>query len=234
MKTYKSNNLHRFTGRTAFTMIELVFVIVILGILAALAMPRLERDLKQEAAASILSDIRYTQHLALLDSKQNFSNAANNATWQRSFWRIGFENCSGTSGLYEYIGSDMNYGGGIDDHEAAIDPANRKKMIWTGADCSNGGDSNTSDRIFITHKFGIKSFSSAGGCPNGGAKYIGFDHLGRLHQGFAGAAGSSTPDYSTYISTACTLTFTMSDNDTFAITIQPETGHAFIVGQPDS
>jgi hypothetical protein len=33
---------------------------------------------------------------------------------------------------------------------------------------------------------------------------------------------------------AFTFTFTMSDGDTFAVTITPETGYAFIVGQPDS
>jgi len=46
---------------SAFTMIELVLVIVVLGILAALAMPRLERDLRQEAKDNLLSAIRYTQ-----------------------------------------------------------------------------------------------------------------------------------------------------------------------------
>ena len=227
MKTHKTNDLHHFTEKTAFTMLELVFVIVVIGILAALAMPRFERDLKQEAAESILSDIRYTQHLALLDSKQSFKDA----DWQRSFWRIGFENCAGGSGLYEYIGTDMDYLGGIDDEEAAIDPDNGKKMIWTGADCSNGGDSNTSDRIFITHKFGITNFTTSSGCDinTTSNQYIGFDHLGRPHSGF-----SATADYSSYLPSSCTITFTMSDSDTFAITIQPETGHAFIVGQPDS
>lgn len=226
MKKYQSNNLHGSTNSTAFTMLELVFVIVVLGIIAALAMPRLDRDLKQEAADSILSDIRYTQHLALMDHKHSFKDA----DWQKSFWRIGFENCSGSTGLYEYIGTDINYAGGIGDDEAALDPANGKKMIWSGAVCSDGGDSNTSDRIFITHKYGIVSFTASNGCNTStNNQYIGFDHLGRPHSGF-----SATPDYSSYLPSACTFTFTMSDGDTFAISIEPETGHAFIVGQEDS
>ncbi len=229
MRTHQSNNLYLLKHRMAFTMIELVFAIVVLGILAALAMTRFERDLKQEAADNILSDIRYTRHLAQMDYKHSF----NDARWQRAFWRIGFEDCASSSGIYEYVGTDNDYLGGIGDNEAALDPDNDKKMIWTGANCTNGGDSNTSDRIFLTHKYGIKNFSTSGGCPNGGAQYIGFDHLGRLHQGFAGPGGT-TPDYSSYIATDCTFTFTMSDNDTFSITIQAETGHAFITGQPDS
>ncbi len=212
-------------NRTAFTMLELVFVIVVLGILAALAMPRFDRDLKQEAADNILSDIRYTQHLALMDYRHDNSDP----NWQKSFWRIGFEFCSGSTDYYEYVGSDENYGGGIDDAEAAIDPTNGKKMIWSGAACPDGGDSNTSDRLFITHKFGIKNFGHTGGCSS--AQYIGFDHLGRPHQGFA---GSTMPNYASYMATACTFTFTMSDGDTFAISIEPETGYAYIVGQPSS
>ncbi len=229
MKKYQSNHPYGYTNRVAFTMLELVFVIVVLGILASLAMPRLDRDLKQEAADSILSDIRYTQHVALRDYKHEF----NNSQWQRAFWIVGFENCAASTGLYEYIGTDVNYGGGIGDDEAALDPANGKKMIWSGADCSNGGDSTTSDRIFITHKYGITGvdFNGTGSNSCSNAQYIGFDHLGRPHQGFA---ASAQPDYSSYLDADCTITFTMSDGDTFAITILPETGHAFIVGEEDS
>jgi len=232
IKKYQSNHLHHANNRVAFTMLELVFVIVVLGILASLAMPRMDRDLKQEAVDNIISDIRYTQHLALRDHKQEFDNAQ----WQRSFWRIGFENCANASGLYEYIGTDMNFGGGIDDDEAALDPTNGKKMIWSGADCSDGGDSNTSDRLFISHKYGITGVAFTGtgtnSCAN--AQYIGFDRLGRPHQGFAGNNGSDEPDYASYLDGNCTITFTMSDGDTFGITVQAETGHVFIVGNEDS
>lgn len=213
--------------RPAFTMIELVFVIVVLGILAALAIPRLDRDLKQEAADSILSDIRYTQHLALIDNKHKFDESS----WQNAFWQISFESCGGASGLFESVGTDTNYLGDIDNNEAATDPANGKPMFWTNtASCANGVDTTaSSDRIFITKKYGITAANGTGGCNN--LKHIGFDHLGRPHVSFS---GSSIPDNSSYMNTACTFTFTMSDADTFAITIEPETGHAFIVGQEGS
>ena len=72
--------------KNAFTMLELVFVIVVLGIIAAIAMPRIDRDRTQEAADSILADIRYAQHMAMADYRQQ-SIGTNANQWQRSFCR---------------------------------------------------------------------------------------------------------------------------------------------------
>ncbi len=207
-------------------MLELVFVIITLGILAAIALPRIDRDLRQEAADNILSDIRYTQHLALMDFKHRF----NDPDWQRAFWRISFENCAGSSGLFSQIGTDMDLQGNTDRDEAAIDPANGKPMFWINTNnCRNGGDSSVSDRIFLTKRYGVISVAASGGCS--GVQHIGFDHLGRPHVSFS---ASDTPDYASYMDSACTFTFTLSDGDTFAIDILPESGYASIAGQPDS
>ncbi len=218
-------------NRLAFTMLELVFVIVVLGILAALALPRLDRDLKQEAADSILSDIRYTQHLALIDDMHLY----NFPDWQKRYWVMIFSTCTGTDKFY-MIGSDNDRTGSTNGNfsslESATDPANGKRMHWTGGnDCSNGGGSGISDRIFISKKYGITAVDPSGDCIS--AAHIAFDHLGRPHHG-AGFANSSIPNHAGYMDAACTFTFTMSDGDTFAIVIQPETGYAQIVGQPDS
>ena len=212
--------------KPAFTMLELVMVIVVLGILAALAIPRLDRDLKQEAADSILSDIRYTQHLALTDNKHRF----NQANWQRAFWRITFESCANDSGLFMGIGSDMDRRGDTNRVEAAIDPVNGKPMFWKNTDsCANGGDGTVSERIFLSKKFTVTSISGAGGCN--GVQHIGFDNSGRPHVSFS---NSDQPNYASIITRRCTFNFTLSDGDDFAIHIEPETGYAFIDGQPSS
>jgi prepilin-type N-terminal cleavage/methylation domain-containing protein len=217
---------------TAFTMIELIFVIVVLGILSSIALPNLENDHSQEAADNILSHIRYTQHLALTDSKH----LSNNSQWQQRFWRIVFSTCTGND-RYFMIGSDDNMESAnnavFDRNESAIDPQNGKPYYWrSGMNCSEGGDGSVSEDIFISKKYGIIDVRSSDGCGTGQTRgHIGFDNLGRPHYGFS---NSIQPNYAKVITQACTFEFTMSNNEIFSISIQPETGYAQIVGQPDS
>jgi len=112
-------------------MIEFVFVIVVVAILAILALPRLDRDLKQEAANNILSAIRYTQHLALIDDKTD----PFDPSWQSKLWNISFSNSNYT------ITSN-----GI----AAIDPTNGKLM---------DGSTTGSPITQLQKKYGINSIS---------------------------------------------------------------------------
>jgi len=220
MKNHYSNSF-----KSAFTMLELVFVIVVLGIIASLAMPRLDRDLSQEAADTALSNIRYTQHMALADFRQSFTEPK----WQMSFWKINFEGGS-DNGIFIGIGSDKDYEGDTDKVEAATDPANGLPMFWQNTSaCEDGGDNTVSKNIFLTRKFGVTAVTGTGGCN--GLKHIGFDHLGRPHVSFS---ATTSPTYSSYMNATCTFTFTMSNGDTFAIDIEPETGYASIVGQAGS
>ena len=220
--------------RNAFTMLELVMVIIVLGILAALAIPRLDRDLKQEAADNILSAIRYTQHLALLDNKHKFDNPK----WHQRFWHITFSTCTGTDRYY-MIGSDDNMSNSsnafFSQNEAALDPANGKPYFWTnGTACGSGTDtSSASPSIFLSKKYGIDSITAGGGCSNTSANlgHIGFDHLGRPHVGFS---TSTKPDYSSYMHNQCQFTFSLKNGESFTIKIEPETGYAYIDGYEDS
>ena len=123
--------------KSAFTMIELVMVIVVLGILAALALPRMDRDLRQEAKDNILSAIRYTQHLALIDDKTNpFDN-----TWQAKLWNITFASDSSSYTISS-------------DNILAVDPLNGKLI--------NGSNPNT----LIGKKYSVSDITLTGGCAN--------------------------------------------------------------------
>ena len=207
----------------AFTMLELVFVIVVLGILAALALPRMDRDLRQEAADNILSAIRYTQHLALNDDKTN----PFDANWQKELWQIRFTVSSDNMATFYTISSDQDQDGNVDKSETAVDPINGKYMYNTSGATVNM-DSDESPNIFIGKKYGINSLTVGGGC---GAQHLAFDHLGRLHNGI----GSATNTYDKYVNSDCTMTFDFVDSITpLVITISQETGYAYIVGQEDS
>ncbi len=205
--------VHKHTK--AFTMMELVFVIVVLGILAALALPRMDRDLRQEAKDNILAAIRYTQHLALNDNKTDPSDN----TWQKGLWQIRFATSEDTNKAFFYtISSDADpYNGSVSKNETAIDPANGKYMYNANADTEIGSDE--SPNIFIGKTYGIDSIEFDGGCT---AQHIAFDHLGRPHN----SIGAATNNYSQYMSEDCTIEFGFADNSTpLIVIISTETGH---------
>jgi prepilin-type N-terminal cleavage/methylation domain-containing protein len=225
MKPFKKDQ-----NRYAFTMIELIIVIMVMGILAALALPRYERDIRQEAADNILSAIRYTKLMALTD---NVTNPRNN-NWQRAFWRFGIEGCS-DNGIFYYISSDKDYQGDIDTNEIINDPTNGLHLMGANnKPCENETQAGSSPNIFLTYKYGIEDGNITICSANG--KYIGFDHMGRPHVGFAGALGSTTPDYSTILHRDCNITVNFGNTglDPLKIIVESGTGHAYIEEQPDS
>jgi len=218
--------------KSAFTMIELVFVIIIMGILASIAMDSTDRDLKQEAAETILSHIRLAQQLALSDNKHR---SDNDVRWQRAYWQFSMEIC-GDDIAYR-VGSDISLGGGVNGlskYESAINPVDGKYIF--SDDCQNLATDETPS-VLLSKKFGIlaSGVTASGGCDR---NQILFDYLGRPH--FRNTTYNNS-DFSNIITSDCNLTFTLStdqDNDgvddNFTITIEAETGHSFIVGQENS
>jgi len=208
-------------NKKAFTMIELIFVIIVMGILAAMAMPRMDRDRGQEAADNILSAIRYTQHLALLDNKQLYDDPQ----WQRRYWRIYFGTCN-AGGLHYTIGSDGDMTGAalVAQNESAIDPSNGK-LIWR-SNLTCNANPQLSDSTLLGEKYDVTNIVPSGGCAN---QYIAFDHLGRPYG--AGHANSAVPNNAGVITAAdCNLTFSSTNNTftPFSIIITRETGYAYI------
>ena len=72
--------------KKAFTLLELVFVIVVVGILAAVIIPSTRTNPVREAAIDLVSKIRYAQHLAMVDDKFDVGDA----NWMRNRWQIVF------------------------------------------------------------------------------------------------------------------------------------------------
>ena len=210
--------------RKAFTLIELLLVMIVAGILASLAIPRLERDRSQEASDNVLSAIRYTRLKAVTDDKTD----PRYGNWQRSFWMIRFTVSNDPEGIYYIIASDANRSGSITKNEAAVDPGNGKYFFnSSGSFTARAADE--SPNAFIGHKYGITNIGFSGGC-NGNYHHIAFDRLGRPYVGITSASNK----YSKYMKQDCNITFSLDNGKSFSIIVEKQTGHSYIDGQPDS
>lgn len=205
--------------RFAFTMLELVFVIIVIGILAVLAMPSFNRHPLQEAAEQVAGHIRYTQHLAMVDDKFD----SDDVNWSQKRWQIRFPNTTiaGESIYYYEVFSDTDKEGNSDKEEEAIDPLTRQ-TIGDGAQAI--GSIPESAMVNLTKKFGI---TDVGGSCNilSGASFrpISFDHLGRPYEGvYSGVYTNPVP------SGGCTIMLKHETDGNATITINQETGYVTV------
>ncbi len=223
----------------AFTMIELIVVIVVLGVLAAYSIPRIKRDTRAEAIEHMLTMIRYTQNLALHNSKHK----RDDSKWQRGYWRFEIYKCKEGSGLYYRIGTDDDLEGEISKSEAAIDPSNGKKTYWNGSYSCLKSSTDAYDRnrdvspnIFITQRYGINDVTFRCKIYKDSVNYtivkhIGFDDFGRPHASYTSV---NTPAHKGVAVGDCKIKFEFEDSTIapFRIIIPNETGFAYLEENP--
>ena len=165
--------------KKAFTMIELVFVLVGIGILAATIIPRMQTNPLQEAAIQLLSHIRYTQHLAMIDDKYDRSDA----DWYKERWQIFFAKTAGSDNKWAYtIFSDFLGAstGNPDPTEMATNPLNLSKKLTGGYSAGTIAydDSDATNKLNLGHSYGVSEVTFSDTCE-ANSKRIAFDHIGR-------------------------------------------------------
>lgn len=209
--------------RFAFTMLELVFVIIVIGILAVLAMPDFRSNQLQQAAEQVAAHIRYTQHLAMVDDKFD----PTDPLWFRENWQIEFT--STASNVWYKIYADTDHNGNCDviNKEAATDPLNNVTL---------DGNSDITDlkkRFSITRVTFSPSCSgrnnNSGGLPTGGTgKELSFDAIGRPYFYITSATPLNSNIYAYLLTSDCNITLSHPTEGNATLTIRPETGYVSV------
>lgn len=223
--------------KTAFTILELIFVLIVIGILSVVFIPKFGQNKLSQAANQLVSDIRYTQHLAMTDDKYN----SNDEYWYRRRWELAFSSADSTQSYYIFSDSpsltgayDGNPGANSNytDVEVAVNPAN-KHLYMIGVPISQFDNSDTSrltTRLNLGKTYGITSVSMTGGSSGSSSKRILFDHLGRPYRGST-ASTSSHQINSPQDKLATTPIDIVLKNSSGSrtIEIEPETGYTHIL-----
>ena len=201
----------------AFSLIELVIVIVIIGILLSITAINFKSDDLLKAANQVAFHLRYTQHLALIDDK--FNPEDNN--WFKARWQIYFiKTIESKSVLHYAIFSDSGkYSGSPDRYEIAKNPLNPSKVLAI----AHAGISsiNPTDELDLMSKFNIKDIELMDVCSHYNSTRISFDQLGRPYKGNPKSSTNSTQNL---ITSTCKIRLTHQNNSCIDIDITPITG----------
>jgi prepilin-type N-terminal cleavage/methylation domain-containing protein len=221
--------------KKAFTMIELIFVLIIIGILSIVIIPNYNTNSLQDAAVQLVTHLRYTQHLAIVNDKYN----STDSKWYKERWQLVFSSSTYTGGsdIWAYtIFSDTagNHTGDASESEIAHNPQNPIQLMTGGY-----GDPQSIDirdngfkgmkKLNIGKSYGIigdntdlKAVKLHGGCNY---NRIVFDYLGRPLKGNLSTMSKPYQAKSKrLISKDCIITLS-SNNKSIDIVISSETGY---------
>ena len=227
--------------KRAFTMIELIFVIVVVGILAAIMIPKLNRNASREAANQILTHIRYTQHLAMQDDK--YVQSVDEKLWFKMRWGITFnetslKECSidelgvktwKYSVFFDKRGKKIFSGNINSEDQVANDIYKSGKLLsggWSSGIVTETTCKKWNKELNLGKRFGITSVDFKDGCS--GMQTIIFDEMGRPMRVASTTSGGAKRPYDRLLKKDCSITITDKRGNQTTITIEKESGFASI------
>ena len=229
--------------KKAFTMLELIFVIVIVGILSFIAASSFQRNTLREAADQLVSHIRYTQHLAMIDDKFD----PKDSQWFYERWTLRIKKDLVYAGVYVPNGtytdkwsymvySDTSHDGNPNLSEMAKNPLNNTQYLSGGYNNTlHFQDSSSMKSLRLGEQYGVKDITFGGGCRSN-VLYVHFDYLGRPMNSFPtiNPYELAAPGWHKLLTSKCQITLCDKDctdvtSQKVIIAIEPETGYTHIL-----
>ena len=210
--------------KKAFTLLELILVVIVVGILSVAIVPRLHDNALRKAAEQIIFHLNYTRHLAMMDNR--FS--SDDTMWYKTRWQLLFSNCRGDKDTCAYsVFSDWtgHHTGNPDAQELAVNPLNRNQRLSGGMSGNlliKYNQKEATKSLNIGQKYQINKVKMLH-CGSS-ARRVAFDYLGRPVMG--NLATMSRPyRQGRLLQNRCEMTLINRDGEQITILIEPETGY---------
>lgn len=206
-----NNFFHGVKSKKSFSLIELIFVIVLIGIISSAIIPQTQISKLNLAANKIILYLNYTRYIAHIDNKHNIEDDE----WEKKRWTLKFQRCSSTTGgLYYVVYSDTSGGTAhFKKAETLKDPLSNK-YLYSGYDCENSYDE--SKYILLTKEFGVNKVDVS--CNTTSS-------IGQISFGYDGKIYSNLGTTPKQIEESCRIKLFDKNNEFVTISIEPNTGY---------
>lgn len=197
--------------RKAFTMLEMVFVVVMLGVMAAVSVMYIPQTKLQQAADYMIQNIKYAKSLAQTDDRyfamqdSSLSSYTNQQAqyWQAGMWQVQFH-LSGNTTKHSYsIYADTARNAGTTNFDGrpmsgdliAKDPQNRACLSgYSENNLPNECENNIAKEVRLqeTYDVTIDSIELPQDCKENGTARVYFDNKGLPYCGKVNVTGTNT------------------------------------------
>jgi len=197
-----------FKKTSAFTLFEVLVVIIIIGILASSLSFDFNPNKLELARDQLIKDIRYTQSLALKDDKyipfplsDSEKDLNQSKYWFKSWWHLRITNSN--NAIYYYIFSDIaddnnttNFDKNYDEqNELALNPLTKKYFIGVPQFINQKYSPELNLSSYGIKRVEFSGYSASSMGNKGDRIHLLFDNLGNVYQdeGLPGDAGDINP-----------------------------------------
>ncbi len=136
--------------KKGFSLLELIFVILIIGIILSQSIYRNNLSKIQLAKNQIMLHLKYARYVSMIDNKYNYKNNK----WFKKRWSLKFMNCqSSIGGVYYVLYNDLDSNGAVKKEETLRDPLTNNYIY--SFQCVKDDLYDKSKFVLLTKEYGI-------------------------------------------------------------------------------
>lgn len=203
--------------KNTFTLIEIVFVIILIGVITSFSISKNNINKLVLAKDQIIMHLKYMRYIAMNDNKYEH----NNSLWYKKGWNLKFRYCDGKDDIHYYIYSDEDLTGHVKEIETLKDPFTNQ-YIYSSIHCVDSID--RTNYTLLSKYYNIKKIEISCNETTSIGQVLYLDD-GNIYTKFSPDSNVSKNKYK--LNEDCTIDLYDKQNNKQTITLDYRTGYVY-------